>query len=708
MKPLGCDSQSAQLEYEESKFFFLLACCETNMEKKYHLILAALLFSFTCHSSSAPELLIVGEPYPPYLFIKDGEVTGIDAEIIKHVMAKLGIEYKFLLCPLIRCLIMLEDGQADVGLSLPKTLGIELYARYPDTFTRNSEYVLITNLITKRNFSATSLSYARDNNFQLGVIRGKYYDDRLWQAFPWVDAEKWAYSTKLTPVKDIRQGLKMLSLNRMDAALGEREAALYTAREMGIGNITHYDFVAFFKAKFNVFSKKSQYKSDQYQDIGKVLTAYEKALADFKNRPSFFDIFNWDWHRPVHYSPKPVSKIKPLKGETVNLGFLAALTGPGAGWGKPGLTGNQLFVDEVNAAGGLLVGGVKYPLQLHVFDDQSDPRLALLGAKQLVEKHNVKFISGIGGVSADAIHPYLTRNRVTYASLIATDIKPDRPFLLAGGDVTPRIDMLRPWYHKNQNPSLKRWAVVSQNDPIARSSQAWEVGAAMAEGWDVVYDQHFPVGLSDFRHLVADILLSKPDVVSLNLTWPSFVKAIMKQLFDQGFRGEISANYMDVESNLKEVPAWYHEGAVDSFPLFDDPFWGSPSVQHDFYARWLKQYGAGAPKDVKRGITGIDWDHLIMLKVWAFGAQLAESFEPDKIISALRAQKSFPTLLGSAKMTGQEMWGIQNMVSPPIPINETRSGVKRIQTVKRFEEWFQGNKKVIIDVVKSKGFYWKE
>ncbi len=678
------------------------------MEKKYHLVLAALLLALSCHLSNASPLLIVGEPYPPYLFIKDGEVTGIDAEIIKHVMVKLNIEHKFLLCPLIRCLIMLEDGHADMGVSLPKALGVELYAKFPDTFTRNSEYVLITNLVTKHDFSATSLSYARDNNFQLGVIRGKYYDDRLWKIFPWVDAAKWAYSSKLTPVKDIRQGLKMLSLNRMGAALGEREAAMYTAREMGLDNITHYDFVAFFKARFNVFSKKSSYQSDQYQDIHEVLNAYDKVLADFKNRPAFFDIFNWDWLRPIHYPSKLVSKINPLPGETVHLGFLAALTGPSAGWGKPGLTGNQLFVDEVNAAGGLLVGGVRYPLKLHIYDDKSDPKLALSGAKSLVEKHQVKFISGIGGVSADAVHPYLSRNRVIYASLIATDIKPDRPFLLAGGDVTPRIDMLRPWYHKNQNPSLKRWAVLSQNDSIARSSQAWEVGAAIAEGWDVVYDQHFSVQTKDFTQLVADVLLSKPDVVSLNLTWPNFVTLIIEQLYSQGFRGEISANYMDVESNLKKVPAWYHEGAVDSFPLFDDPFWGSPSVQHDFYASWLKQYGDGAPKDVKRGITGIDWDHLIMLKVWAFGAQLAESFEPDKIITALRAQKSFPTLLGSAKMTGLEMWGIQNMVSPPIPINETRDGVKRIQTVKRFEEWFHNNKKVIIDVVKSKGFYWRE
>ncbi len=40
--------------------------------------------------------------------------------------------------------------------------------------------------------------------------------------------------------------------------------------------------------------------------------------------------------------------------ETINIGFLAALSGPDAGWGLPGLTGNQIFIDRVNAEGGLL------------------------------------------------------------------------------------------------------------------------------------------------------------------------------------------------------------------------------------------------------------------------------------------------------------------------------------------------------------------
>ena len=74
--------------------------------------------------------------------------------------------------------------------------------------------------------------------------------------------------------------------------------------------------------------------------------------------------------------------------DTINIGFLAALSGPDAGWGLPGLTGNEIFIDRVNADGGLLVGGKKYKLKMHAFDDEATGSKALQGARQLVLEHD--------------------------------------------------------------------------------------------------------------------------------------------------------------------------------------------------------------------------------------------------------------------------------------------------------------------------------
>jgi hypothetical protein len=49
------------------------------------------------------------------------------------------------------------------------------------------------------------------------------------------------------------------------------------------------------------------------------------------------------------------------------------------------------------------------------------------------------------------------------------------------------------------------------------------------------------------------------------------------------------------------------------------------------------------------------------------------------------------------------MWGIDNMISPPIPINEVRNGTKRIQAKVNIDNWFTSRKDTIIKVVRDKG-----
>src|SRR5678815_3738940 len=70
---------------------------------------------------------------------------------------------------------------------------------------------------------------------------------------------------------------------------------------------------------------------------------------------------------------EPKEPVKEAMGDTVAVGFLAALSGPDAGWGQPGLTGNQIFIDRVNAEGGLLVSGVRYPLKMLSLIHISEP-----------------------------------------------------------------------------------------------------------------------------------------------------------------------------------------------------------------------------------------------------------------------------------------------------------------------------------------------
>jgi len=413
-------------------------------------------------------------------------------------------------------------------------------------------------------------------------------------------------------------------------------------------------------------------------------------------------------------------------GETINIGFLCALSGPDSGWGLPGITGNTIFIDCVNKTGGLLVGGIRYPLKMYEFDDEAIASKALQGARQLVLENDVRFISAIGGNPADAVHPFLTEHGVVYASLISTDIMPDRPFCIAGGDVTPRIDMLRPLVVKNFLPRPEelgrplRWAVTSQDDTLGRTCQAWEVGCAVAEGWEIVYDKHFALETTDFAPVATAMMATNPDAISLNLCYPTFQTLLWEQFYLQGWEGPISLNYIDWEANLQKIPPEYAAKClgIDSFPVMEDEWWGEPSWNHSFTRIWNARYGPGGPEDVHRHMTGIDFDHVVALIPWARGCQLAGQKAPgawpdnDAVLVALRAEQWFPTILGPGFMYGEEMWGIDNMISPPVPINKFdinavsaagAYGEKRIFYSMRFEPWFETIKDIVIRVVEEHG-----
>ena len=65
---------------------------------------------------------------------------------------------------------------------------------------------------------------------------------------------------------------------------------------------------------------------------------------------------------------------------TVNIGFLAPLSGPVESWGLPGLHGCRIWENWLNNAGGVLIGGRRYPIRIHAHDCGYDPQSALEGA----------------------------------------------------------------------------------------------------------------------------------------------------------------------------------------------------------------------------------------------------------------------------------------------------------------------------------------
>src|SRR6185295_13101395 len=111
------------------------------------------------------------------------------------------------------------------------------------------------------------------------------------------------------------------------------------------------------------------------------------------------------------------------------IGVTGALTGPSAGTNAPPIEGFRLYVDRLNAAGG--VNGKK--IQLVILDDSGEPSKAAANAKRLLTQDNVKLL-------------VLSSLSSTYAPVIGETKRANVPLMLTGAvcpkEVYPPADAL--------------------------------------------------------------------------------------------------------------------------------------------------------------------------------------------------------------------------------------------------------------------------
>ncbi len=82
------------------------------------------------------------------------------------------------------------------------------------------------------------------------------------------------------------------------------------------------------------------------------------------------------------------------QAEELKLGIIGALSGGGTAWGQGLVRGVTIAADEVNASGGLTVGGKTYHLTVIPYDDQYNAAQAKTAAERLVNDEKVKFMFG--------------------------------------------------------------------------------------------------------------------------------------------------------------------------------------------------------------------------------------------------------------------------------------------------------------------------
>jgi branched-chain amino acid transport system substrate-binding protein len=230
------------------------------------------------------------------------------------------------------------------------------------------------------------------------------------------------------------------------------------------------------------------------------------------------------------------------KAADIKIGAPLALTGGLADEAKKQDVVWKMWLDKVNAAGGINVGGVKSKVQLVKYDYQSDGQRAAQLAEKLITDDKVDFLlSPFGSGHTKIIGTIATRYEIPMVACAASSESVfDQNSKYLFGTLSPNVGLFTPMvkYFREKMPSLKRVAVLGRDDVFPKSTAQGISAAAKAAGLDVVYDQLYAVGTMDHSASLSAIKAANPDWIYVTGYTQDLILA-RKQMADLGVKAPI-------------------------------------------------------------------------------------------------------------------------------------------------------------------------
>jgi branched-chain amino acid transport system substrate-binding protein len=235
-------------------------------------------------------------------------------------------------------------------------------------------------------------------------------------------------------------------------------------------------------------------------------------------------------------------------GSPITLGTTLPLTGPLASFGPVMEAGYQKAIDDINASGGVSVGGVKRKLTLKVLDNASDPNNATQQARELIQSDGATAL--LGSFSPDLNNPVSTVAQQLHVPVIMT-VTPIQAWRLGNAsgwtyawdvfDYEPSTTSL---FYKTATalvPSNNRKVAIfadTENDGI-QWAKLWKQEAPQY-GYQVAYVASFPPGTSDFSQYVQQAKASGAQVLLAQMLPPDGI-ALWKQIHAYGWKPSVAA-----------------------------------------------------------------------------------------------------------------------------------------------------------------------
>lgn len=350
----------------------------------------------------------------------------------------------------------------------------------------------------------------------------------------------------------------------------------------------------------------------------------------------------------------------------IKFGLSTPLSGPAAPWGIPHKQATELVFDEVNAQGGIDIGGKKYTLEIVAYDHKYVIAEGVATVNRLIAKDEVKYVSILGGAVAKANEEAVNEGGVLTLPVAYAEglVSPKNPLIFHCFPSPPETTVLWKWV-KEKYPDIKRLATLSPNDDTGWWSIKVEIQYTEKLGFETVSKEFFERGLTDFNPILLRMLAQKPDIISVNAAPAGSVGLIIKQARELGFKGrfihigQVDTSVVAGIAGKENVEGTLVHGFVEE-PL--------PESIKSWKERYTKKYGAW-------NATSIDFANPALAFVAA--VKKAQSLDPKKIAQAMQ-EIEFDTLWGKAHFGGKDYYGNKNQIVYAMPFSEVKDGIAKM------------------------------
>jgi len=312
------------------------------------------------------------------------------------------------------------------------------------------------------------------------------------------------------------------------------------------------------------------------------------------------------------------------------IGQVTPLSGPQAVTGKAISAGVKLYVDAVNATGG--VRG--HRLKLVVRDDAQNPQETVRKVNALIDEADPVAMIGTVGTSnleALAADGALTRSRVPLIGAIsgaASVAASDRMYVVKAR-YRDEVDRL---FANLQGLSISRVGLVYQDDGLGRDVLTGSRDAAATHGVNLVRSASYARNTTDTTQAVEQMISARPDAIFLGATTAAAIDFV-KRYRQAGGAGLIyGMSIIDPAVLLKSLGPRLARGYAFTIVV---------PIPTDTQLAVVREYNQLRAASQDPDLSTRSLEGFIAAKAVVWAIKRAQRIEPDSVLSALTKAGGF-------------------------------------------------------------------